>query len=191
MTTCLVRYAIIPPSKKSRDTSKNRSNPVTERKKPPWPGDLVVSPVSAVSTAPMGVTTRENCKYQGRRNRSGWSGFGRTTFLRSSISLTHAYNLLFKARVIDLRSGFCKKLIVPMASISSSKEKSLHVLTPQFHAESCFLTAQTTKRKKIPRASREVTDSHCAASISLTTLQLPLSINIHTHIQPLILSLRI
>ena len=32
-------------------------HPVTERKKPPWPGDLVVSPVSAVSTVPMGVTT--------------------------------------------------------------------------------------------------------------------------------------
>ena len=53
----LVRYAITPPSKGSRDASKNRSDPVTERKKPPWPGDLVVSPVSAVSTAPTGVTT--------------------------------------------------------------------------------------------------------------------------------------
>ena len=42
-----------------------------------------------------------------------------------------------------------------MASISSSKEKSLHVLTTQFHAKSCFLTAQNNKKAKIsPRFAR-------------------------------------
>ena len=35
----------------------NLRDPVTDEKKPPWPGDLAVSPVAAVSIMHMGVTT--------------------------------------------------------------------------------------------------------------------------------------
>ena len=35
----------------------NLRDSVTDEKKPPWPGDFVVSPVAALSIAPMGVTT--------------------------------------------------------------------------------------------------------------------------------------
>ena len=35
----------------------NLRDSVTDEKKLPWPGDFVVSPVAALSIAPMGVTT--------------------------------------------------------------------------------------------------------------------------------------
>ena len=35
----------------------NLRDSVTDKKKPPWPGDFVVTPVAALSIAPMGVTT--------------------------------------------------------------------------------------------------------------------------------------
>ena len=35
----------------------NLRDSVTDEKKPTWPGDFVVSPVAALSIAPMGVTT--------------------------------------------------------------------------------------------------------------------------------------
>ena len=35
----------------------NLRDSVTDEEKPPWPGDFVVSPVAALSIAPMGVTT--------------------------------------------------------------------------------------------------------------------------------------
>ena len=34
----------------------NLRDSVTDEKKPPWPGDFVVSPVAALSIVPMGVT---------------------------------------------------------------------------------------------------------------------------------------
>ena len=35
----------------------NLRDSVTDENKPPWPGDFVVSPVAALSIAPIGVTT--------------------------------------------------------------------------------------------------------------------------------------
>ena len=39
----------------------NLRDSVTDEKKPPWPGDFVVSLVAALSIAPMGVTTQTAC----------------------------------------------------------------------------------------------------------------------------------